>query len=135
MKTATVSYEGHLRTRATHVRSGEVVLTDAPLDNQGKGEAFSPTDLVATAAVTCMITMMGIVAENRDLNMGKVQGEVEKIMTPPPRRIGELHIELSFEGHHLSESDKVLLENTALSCPVTRSLHPDITVNVKFRYN
>ncbi|MEL7339787.1 MAG: OsmC family protein [Bacteroidota bacterium] len=128
------TYDGHLRTTATHLPSSNVLYTDAPTDNQGKGEAFSPTDLVATACLSCMITSMGIVAQNNDLALGTVSGEVEKIMSPAPRRISRLQIELIFEGHNLSDTDKTLLENAALSCPVTRSLHPDTIVNLKFRY-
>ncbi|RMG63330.1 MAG: OsmC family peroxiredoxin [Bacteroidetes bacterium] len=134
MKTARVTYQGQLRTKAEHIRSGQVIHTDAPVDNQGKGEAFSPTDLVATATLTCMITMMGITARKNDIEMGKVEGEVEKVMTEAPRRISALHLTLHFSGHNLSDTDKALLENAALNCPVTRSLHPEIMINVKFAY-
>ena len=135
MKTAHVTYKGGLHTSATHLRSGQVIETDAPVDNQGKGEAFSPTDLVATATLTCMITTMGIIAGKNDLRMGEVEGEVEKTMASNPRRVSALYIELRFKGHNLADSDKALLENTALGCPVAQSLHPDIMVNVKFSYD
>lgn len=134
MHTAKVTYQGELRTEAEHLRSGNVIHTDAPVDNNGKGEAFSPTDLVATAALTCMITMMGIKARKSDINMGEVSGSVKKIMVPAPRRIGELVIELNFEQHNLSDTEKTLLEAVALSCPVTRSLHPEVAINIKFNY-
>lgn len=135
MSTATVTYQGDLRTEATHVRSESTLLTDAPVDNHGKGEAFSPTDLVATATLSCMITMMGITANKNDIDMGEVSGSVKKIMTPAPRAIGALQIEIKFGGQHLSDTDKALLENAALSCPVSRSLHPNIAINVKFVYD
>ncbi|MEM6343116.1 MAG: OsmC family protein [Bacteroidota bacterium] len=128
------TYDGHLRTTATHIPSSNTLFTDAPTDNHGKGEAFSPTDLIATSTLTCMMTSMGIVAQNNDIAMGKLSGEIEKMMTPAPRRIARLQVELVFEGHNLSDTDKGLLENAALSCPVTRSLHPDVIVNLKFRY-
>ncbi len=105
MHTAKVTYQGELRTEAEHLRSGNVIHTDAPVDNNGKGEAFSPTDLVATATLTCMITMMGIKARKSDINMGEVSGSVKKIMVPAPRRIGELVIELNFEQHNLSDTE------------------------------
>lgn len=128
------TYDGHLRTTATHLPSSNSLFTDAPVDNHGKGEAFSPTDLIATATLSCMITSMAIVAQNNDIAIGKVNGEVEKLMTPAPRRIARIQAELVFEDHNLSETDKTLLENAALNCPVTRSLHPDVIVNLKFRY-
>lgn len=135
MNTAKVIYKGGLRTEATHLRSGDTLQTDAPVDNNGKGEAFSPTDLLATAALSCMITVMGIAAEKHDLSMGEVAGEVKKVMTAAPRRVAELHIELRISNHNLNEAEKGLLERAALSCPVTRSIHPEIMVNVKFSYN
>jgi uncharacterized OsmC-like protein len=134
MKTARVVYEGDLRTRATHLRSGDVLLTDAPPDNEGKGEAFSPTDLVAAAALTCMITTMGIFARRKDLELGQVSGEVEKVMADNPRRISALNIELVFEGQSFDPKEKAMLENVAMSCPVTRSIHPDIVINLSFSY-
>ncbi len=129
-----VSYNGQLRTTAEHVKSSHTLQTDAPTDNHGKGEAFSPTDLIAAAIATCMITSMAILAEKNDLQMGVVSSEVEKLMTPPPRRISQIRVDLRLTDHHLSETDKNLLESAALNCPVSRSLHPDVIVNVKFRY-
>lgn len=135
MKTATISYQDNLRTEITHVRSGQHFVTDAPTDNNGLGEAISPTDMVAAAAVSCMMTMMGIAARQRDLSLGEVSGSVQKIMGTGPRRIIGLQIELVFRSHSLTDSEKALLESVALGCPVTRSLHPDIAVNVKFTYD
>ena len=133
--TALIQYQGNLRTQVTHLKSGQQFFTDAPTDNHGKGESISPTDMVAAATVSCMLTMMGIGAEARDLNMGELSGTVEKIMGNGPRRIAALKVELKFVGHGLSEAEKSLLENIALNCPVTRSLHPDIAINVKFTYD
>jgi len=135
MSTAKVVYKGSLRTEAVHSKSGNTLLTDAPVDNHGKGESFSPTDLLATAALTCMITVMGIAAEKNDINIGEVEGEVKKEMTQGPRRVSLLSIELHFSNHNLNDSEKKLLQTTALHCPVTRSLHPEIIVNVKFTYS
>lgn len=135
MPTAKVSYLGELRTEATHIRSGSALITDAPLDNHGRGEAFSPTDMVAAATLSCMLTMMGITANKNDLEMGEVSGTVDKVMTAAPRAIGALHIEIRFASQNLTDTDKTLLENAALSCPVSRSLHPNIMINVKFVYN
>jgi len=135
MATATINYQGELRTQATHVRSGEQIITDAPTDNHGKGEAFSPTDLVATALVSCMITVMGIKARDRDWDMGELSGEVEKIMADAPRRIAALNVELTFKGHNLSQKEKNVLENVALTCPVAQSLKAGLHVQVRFLYN
>lgn len=135
MKTVRVSYLGNLRSQSTHIHSSEELITDAPVDNNGKGEAFSPTDLVTTATITCMLTTMGIVAEKNSIQMGDVEGDIEKIMGIGPRRIIALNTELIFRNHNLNESDKTLLENAALNCPVVKSIHPDIVINVKFNYD
>ncbi len=135
METAKITYQSNLRTEVTHLKSGQHFLTDAPTDNHGLGEAISPTDMVAAATVACMITVMGIQAQKKDLAMGEVTGVVKKTMAAAPRRIIGLQIELTFEGHDLSDQEKAMLENTALGCPVARSLHPDIAVNVKFTYD
>ena len=133
--TAKIIYKGDLRTEATHVRSGESIITDAPLDNHGKGEAFSPTDLVGTALVSCMMTMMGIKARDREWDMGELSGEVEKIMADAPRRIAALNVLLRLEGHHLSENEKKVLENVAMTCPVAQSLKADLHMQVRFEYD
>lgn len=132
MATANISYLGELRTEATHLLSGNAIITDAPLDNNGKGEAFSPTDLVAAALVSCMITIMGIAERNKGLNMGKVSGSVEKIMAANPRRISQLNVTLTFENHTLTEVEQEQMRILALTCPVKESLHPDIVLNVDF---
>ena len=133
--TASFTYLGALRTEALHERSSNKIITDAPVDNNGKGEAFSPTDLVATAMVTCMITVMGIAANKKDLQMGEVKGAVEKIMTSGPRRVAALNIKLNFTNHHLEDAEKKYLENVAMNCPVAKSIHSDIEVKVEFSYD
>lgn len=134
MTTIRVRYHGDLRTEATHVQSGTTFLTDAPTDNHGKGESFSPTDLIATAVLTCMFTMMGITARNHSLSPGNISGEIHKTMANSPRRVSALEMEIKLQGHYLDDNGKKLLEAAALSCPVTRSIHPDIQLIVKFTY-
>ena len=97
MNTSNIIYQGDLRTEATHIRSGQSIITDAPLDNQGKGEAFSPTDLVATALGTCMLTVMGIVAQRYGIDMIGTKANVEKVMGKDPRRIAEVKINIKFD--------------------------------------
>ena len=136
MKSATAKtvYLGDLRTASVHLKSGNEILTDAPTDNHGKGEAFSPTDLMAAAMTTCMITVMGIAAEKNDWQMGEVIASVKKIMADNPRRIAKLEIEIYFSHHHLSATEKSLLEQIAINCPVAKSMHPDVVNQVKFEY-
>ena len=132
--TATARYEGHLRTEATHRASGTVIQTDAPVDNHGRGEAFSPTDLVGTALGTCMLTTMAIVAERHQLNLVGATVEMEKIMSlEPPRRIAQLRVELHLPAA-LSDPDRALLERAAHTCPVALSLNPEIRQEVRFVY-
>ncbi len=134
MKTASVTYQGDLRTQAIHIRSGSSFSTDAPVDNQGKGEAFSPTDLLAVAALTCMITTMGIAARTHELDFGELSGEVTKVMASNPRRVSALEIELRMVGHQLSPKGKKIVEGAALYCPVTQSIHPEIQLTLSFLY-
>ena len=132
--TATARYEGHLRTEATHTASGTVIQTDAPVDNHGRGEAFSPTDLVGTALGTCILTTMAIVAERHQLDLVGASFRMEKIMTSePPRRIAQLTVELHLPAA-LGERDRALLERTAHTCPVALSLNPEIKQEVRFVY-
>lgn len=134
MTTATARYAGHLRTEATHTASGNAIKTDAPTDNHGRGEAFSPTDLVSTALGTCMMTIMGIVAERRQLDLVDSTFAVEKHMSAEaPRRIAQIDVTFSLPAA-LSPSDRALLERSAHTCPVTLSLHPDIKQNIVFEY-
>ncbi len=134
MFTAEVIYLGELRTEALHVRSGEKIITDAPIDNQGKGEAFSPTDLVSSALCSCMITLMGISINGHNMNVGRIVANVEKVMASNPRRIGEIKINFSISGE-LSEKQQVILEHAARTCPVSLSLHPDLIQTIHFTFN
>ncbi len=135
MPTAHAIYLGELRTKATHLQSATELITDAPLDNQGKGEAFSPTDLVATALGTCMLTTMGIVAKRHGWELKGMNMEITKVMaSEPPRRISEIHIKFNFEGRKLTDEQEVILKNTALTCPVARSLDENIKQVVDFGF-
>src|SRR5690606_26467839 len=118
-------YLGDLRTRATHLRSGNALITDAPIDNQGKGEAFSPTDLLATALGSCMLTVMGIAARDHNINLEGAQLETTKIMAADPRRVSRLDISFTFpKGQVFSDKEKLILEKAARTCPVFYSLDP-----------
>lgn len=134
MKISKITYLGGLRTEAEHLRSGKIILTDAPPDNNGKGEAFSPTDLMATSLGSCMLTVMGIVAERHALDISGTQVEITKIMDANPRRVVEIIVEMTFPERAFSDKDKHLLEQTALTCPVAKSLHPDLVQTVKFQW-
>ncbi|HEX7845000.1 MAG TPA: OsmC family protein [Chitinophagaceae bacterium] len=130
--TSTVVYNGGLHTTCTHLRSGSSFETDAPVDNQGKGERFSPTDLMATSLATCMITTMGIKAKTMGLELDNVKIDVLKIMKADPRRIGgiELTFHIPDALKDVDEKTKAIMINTANTCPVQLSLHPDIEVKV-----
>ncbi len=129
-----INYEGHLRNRAVHLRSGNELITDAPTDNHGKGGAFSPTDLLCTSLASCMITLMGITAEGKGILLGNITADIEKVMYGEPRRVGEIHIHLTIEDKGYSEKERTILENAAKTCPVAKSIHPDIKQVVDFRY-
>lgn len=131
--TATVRYTGDLRTTALHLQSKTEILTDAPVDNQGKGAAFSPTDLVATALASCMMTIMGIKANERQINLTGSTAEVTKVMSANPRRIAEILITFELPAG-LTQRDRVLLEAAAHACPVGKSLHPETKQNIRFNY-
>lgn len=130
--TSKVIYEGQLRTRMTHLYSGTEVITDAPLDNHGLAQAFSPTDLVATALASCMISIMGIKSRDMNLDITGTTAEVTKVMAAEPRRISEVHVRLTFPKNNYTDKDKTILENTAKTCPVAYSLHPDIKQVLQF---
>ena len=131
-----IAYEGGLHCTATHGPSSSALTTDAPVDNGGKGTAFSPTDLVATALGTCMATIMGLVAQRNNLNIDGLQIQVIKEMTTDPvRRIGSLKTRLVFpQGKPLSATDRAKLEAAANACPVKQSLHPDVKPPMEFVY-
>ena len=134
MATSTVNYNGDLRTEATHIASGIQLITDAPVDNNGKGQAFSPTDLVATALSSCMITIMGIKANQSDIDITGIKSEITKIMSSNPRRIAEIKISIHMPAKNYSSKEKKLLEAAARTCPVALSLHPDILQTIHFHW-
>ena len=128
-----ITYEGNLRTRANHLASGSEILTDAPIDNQGKGEKFSPTDLVATALGSCMLTIMGITANVQNIDISGTKVKVEKTMSKDPRKIARINIEIIF-GTIISDKHKTILERAALNCPVNKSLSSEVKKNLEFLY-
>ena len=129
--TAKVTYLGSLRTEAEHLQSGTKIITDAPVDNHGKGESFSPTDTVATALATCMLTIMGIKAEAMGISLEGTTAEVTKTMAAEPRRISKIEVTLSLPKKYEAKEMKIL-ENAAKTCPVFYSLHPDIDKDIRF---
>ena len=128
------SYLGELRVSSTHLASNTEIITDAPVDNNGKGESFSPTDLVATALGTCMITVMGIYAGKNGILMPNVYSRTNKVMSSTPRKISKLKIEIIFGDNQLSEVEKKSLKDVALNCPVAKSLHPDLKQEIEFNF-
>lgn len=134
MDTAHITYAGNLRTSATHVRSGETIITDAPVDNQGRGEAFSPTDLLSTSLACCMMTLMGIAAEARSLPLNGLKARMVKHMAADPRRVARIELHFELEGKGLDADQRLILERAARTCPVAKSLHPDLVQDVRFAY-
>ncbi|MFM2266638.1 MAG: hypothetical protein RL757_78 [Bacteroidota bacterium] len=130
--TSIVIYEGDLRTTLTHLESQTSINTDAPKDNQGKGEAFSPTDLVATGLAACMMSIMGIYAKQHQLDIVGTKASVQKNMAAAPRRISSIDIVMEMPKHNFSEKERKALEHAAHTCPVAQSLHPDLVQNVTF---
>ena len=133
MITSTVTYLGNLRNECIHIRSGKAIITDAPPDNHGKGEAFSPTDLAATSLATCMMTVMGIAAEGRGIELKEMHAEVTKIMADNPRRIAEVIVDLKVKSN-ADEAQQKVLETIGINCPVALSLHPDVKQRVTISF-
>ena len=133
-ETVNTTYISELRTEATHVQSGNKLITDAPLDNKGKGEAFSPTDLLATSLGSCMLSIMGIAAREHGFNIDGTRVKIWEIMESDPRRVGEIKIELTFPKKNYSEKEKKFIEKAAYTCPVNLSLHPDLKKTILFNY-
>lgn len=128
-------YLGGLRTEIEHIQSGNKIITDAPLDNNGKGEFFSPTDLFASSLGSCMLTIIGMSANSYGFSIDGTTLEIEKIMAANPRRVAEIIIDFHFpEGSHYSDKEKRLIESATRTCPVANSLHPDIKKTVRFFY-
>lgn len=129
-----VTYQGDLRTEAVHIQSGNVIVTDAPIDNNGKGDAFAPSDLVATSVASCMLTIMGIVAKRDNINIDGTTAEVEKTMSSSPRMIESITIKLFFKSK-LSDKEKKKLERASKTCPVEASLNEKIKKKVEFFFH
>jgi putative redox protein len=135
METIRTIYQGDLRTRAKHLQSGNELITDAPTDNQGRGEAFSPTDLLATALGSCMLTIIGIAAKTHGFNIDGTEVKITKIMASNPRRVAEVVVEFFFpKTQSYSKKERILIEKAALECPVAKSVHPDLKQKVSFNY-
>jgi uncharacterized OsmC-like protein len=134
MATSKVIYNGNLRTTAVHLFSKTEIITDAPVDNKGRGEAFSPTDLVATSLASCMLTIMGIAADAHGFNIDGTTAEVTKIMGDNPRRIIEIRVDLTFPPNQYSDKHKEFFRRTADSCPVAKSLHPEIKQSIALHF-
>lgn len=134
MATIETIYLGELRTEAKHVLSGNTLITDAPLDNQGKGEAFSPSDLLSASLGSCMFTIMGIAAQEHGIDIDGSTCSITKIMASEPRRVSEIQIQFNFPAINYSDKQKIILERAAKNCPVAKSLHPDLVQNVKFNF-
>lgn len=135
MITSSITYEGGLHSTAVHVRSGKSIETDAPVDNQGKGEAFSPTDLLATSLASCALTTMGIVGNKNNINIDGATAEIIKYMASDPRRVSKIELTIQMpKDKTYSESEKELMVRTALTCPVAKSLHPDLIQAVEVKW-
>jgi uncharacterized OsmC-like protein len=133
--TAEIIYTGNLHTEAKHMQSGTVIATDAPKDNEGNGEAFSPTDLLATSLATCILTTMAILAKRDSIsrNIDQAKAEVVKVMQANPRKVAEVHVKITFPKNY-EEKERKILELAAHTCPVAKSLHPDLKQIIEFIY-
>lgn len=134
MATVTAKYLGDLRTECVHVASGTKLVSDAPVDNQGKGEAFSPTDLCATALAACAMTIIGIYGKSHDVDVTGTTIEVTKTMNANPRRIGKLEVVFTMPDREYTDKQKLLIERAAHTCPVHLSLHPDVEQVFTFKW-
>lgn len=134
MDTALITYDGNLGTTATHVRSGKAIHTDAPVDNHGKGSAFSPTDLLCVSLATCMLTTMAIGSQAKSILFRSATARVVKHMANDPRRVARIEVHINMIATDLGPKDRILLERIAHTCPVGRSLHPDVIQETTFTY-
>lgn len=132
--TSKILYTGDLRSEAIHLRSQTLIETDAPVDNHGKGERFSPTDLVATALGSCMITLMAMKATDMGIELKGTTAEITKIMAADPRRISKIIVTIHVPALDLDEKQQKILINTAMTCPVAKSIHPDIEVDCAIKF-
>ncbi|MEP6596688.1 MAG: OsmC family protein [Ginsengibacter sp.] len=131
--TASIVYTGNLRCRAEHIQSGSIMETDAPTDNRGKGEKFSPTDLTCASLATCMLTTMAIKANDMEVNLADAHADVTKHMLSDPRRIGKIEVTVTLPSG-VNENDRRILEKTGDNCPVVKSLHPDIKLMIDYKW-
>lgn len=134
METTHTIYLGELRTEATHVRSGVSIITDAPPDNQGKGESFSPSDMLATALGSCMLTIMGFAGRTHNINIDGTKIKITKVMASNPRRVSEVHVVFDMPKNNYTDKEKGILDLAARTCPVALSIHPDIKQLLTFNY-
>jgi putative redox protein len=134
METAKTKYLGDLRSEIIHVRSGSIIITDAPVDNKGKGENFSPTDMVAAALGSCILTIMGIAAREHSFSIDGSTCSITKIMTENPRKIGEIKIDFDFTGNDFTDKQKKILEYCVKTCPVALTLHESVFQNVTLKF-
>jgi len=134
MEISRVEYLGGLRTKATHIKSGQVIITDAPVDNHGKGEAFSPTDLMSTSLASCMLTLMGIASNTHSINIDETLCSVQKIMASNPRRVEKIAVTVNFPKNNYSDKEKKILELAAKTCPVGLSLSEKAEIEMNFVY-
>lgn len=132
--TSKVDYKGELRTECTHLKSGNTILTDAPTDNYGKGETFSPTDLVATALSSCMLTVVGIYCNNHNIPFEGATSEIKKVMASNPRRISDIEMTLDFSACKFENDLHQKIKNVVETCPVQNSIHPDIQVRIDYKF-
>ena len=133
--TSSIIYTGHLRCECTHIQSGTVIETDAPTDNRGKGERFSPTDTLCVALATCIVTTMALKATDMQIELAGTKLAVTKHMLSDPRRIGKIEVILTFpETLQVEEKDRVILQRVGDNCPVMKSLHPDLDVHVEYNW-
>ncbi len=133
--TASIVYKGHLRCECTHLQSGTVIETDAPTDNRGKGERFSPTDSLCVALATCVVTTMALKANDMGIDLAGTNIAVTKHMLSDPRRIGKIDVILSFPATlQLEDKDRIILQRVGDNCPVAKSLHPDMEVNIEYNW-
>lgn len=132
--TTSIIYQGDLRCKATHLQSGTVVETDAPTDNRGKGEKFSPTDILCVSLATCIITTMALKARDMNIELKDTKIDVTKHMLKDPRRVAQIDVTIHFPQLQLDAKDKLILERTGNNCPVTKSLHPDLKTNIEYNW-
>ncbi|MEO7316955.1 MAG: OsmC family protein [Ginsengibacter sp.] len=131
--TASIIYKGNLRCESVHIQSNSQIETDAPTDNRGKGERFSPTDLLCVSLATCMLTTMGIKANDMEANIDNAKASVTKYMASDPRRVAKIEVIVSLPANE-SDKDKTILERTGNNCPVAKSLHPDVELVISYQW-